>query len=226
MNKSVLTNLTASLITFVGLFPIYNEIIFFTGLFALSGSITNWLAVYMLFDKVPFIYGSGVIPRNFVMFKAGIRNIVINEFFAGDNFEKFVKQNNESLKTKIETNLNFEKVFLKLTDAIEESSLGGLLGMMGGREALNPLKEPIKEKLLMALSEQFETSSLNNNEEYEVVKIQLEKLIDDRLDEIGPQEVKIILKKMIDKHLGWLVLWGGVFGGVIGLTSTIILSKF
>ena len=226
MNKSVLTNLTAVLITFIGLFPIYNETIFITGLFALSGSITNWLAVYMLFDKVPFIYGSGVIPRNFVMFKAGIRNIVINEFFAGDNFEKFVKQNNESLKTKIETNLNFEKVFLKLTDAIEESSLGGLLGMIGGKEALNPLKEPIKEKLLMALSEQFETSSLNNNEGYEVVKMQLEKLIDDRLDEIGPHEVKIILKKMIDKHLGWLVLWGGVFGGVIGLTSTTIISKF
>ena len=226
MNKSFLTNLTAVLITFIGLFPIYNEIIFFTGLFALSGSITNWLAVYMLFDKVPFIYGSGVIPRNFVIFKAGIRNIVMQEFFAGDNFEIFVKQNNESLKTKIETNINFETVFLKLTEAIEESSLGGLLGMIGGKEALNPLKEPIKEKLLMALSEQFETSSLKNNEGYEVVKMQLEKLIDDRLDEIGPQEVKVILKKMIDKHLGWLVLWGGVFGGVIGLTSTTIMSKF
>ena len=226
MNKSILTNLTAVLITFIGLFPIYNEIIFFTGLFALSGSITNWLAVYMLFDKVPFIYGSGVIPRNFVMFKAGIRNIVINEFFAGDNFEKFVEQNNESLKTKIETNLNFEKVFLKLTDAIEESSLGGLLGMIGGKEALNPLKEPIKEKLLMALSEQFEKNSLNNNEGYEALKKQLEKLIDDRLDEIGPNEVKIILKKRIDKHLGWLVLWGGVFGGFIGFTSNVILSKF
>ena len=226
MNKSVLTNLTAILIIFIGLFPIYNEIIFFTGLFALSGSITNWLAVYMLFDKVPFIYGSGVIPRNFVMFKAGIRNIVVHEFFAGDNFEAFVKQNNESLKTKVEANLNFEKVFLKLTEAIEESSLGGLLGMIGGKEALNPLKEPIKEKLLMALSEQFEKNGLNNNEGYKALKKQLEKLIDDRLDEIGPNEVKIILKKMIDKHLGWLVLWGGVFGGFIGFTSNIILSKF
>ena len=87
MNKSVLTNLTAVLITFIGLFPIYNEIIFFTGLFALSGSITNWLAVYMLFDKVPFIYGSGVIPRNFVVFKAGIRNIIINEFFQHLNLD-------------------------------------------------------------------------------------------------------------------------------------------
>ena len=28
MNKSVLTNLTAILIIFIGLFPIYNEIIF------------------------------------------------------------------------------------------------------------------------------------------------------------------------------------------------------
>ena len=32
MNKSVLTNLTAILIIFIGLFPVYNEIIFFTGL--------------------------------------------------------------------------------------------------------------------------------------------------------------------------------------------------
>ncbi len=27
---------------------------------------------------------------------------------------------------------------------------------------------------------------------------------------------------MIKEHLGWLVVWGGVFGGVIGVISTFI----
>jgi len=35
------------------------------GVFALSGSITNLLAIHMLFDKVPFLYGSGVILDRF-----------------------------------------------------------------------------------------------------------------------------------------------------------------
>ena len=35
------------------------------GLFGFSGGITNWLAVKMLFDEIPGIYGSGVIPKRF-----------------------------------------------------------------------------------------------------------------------------------------------------------------
>ena len=34
--------------------------------------------------------------------------------------------------------------------------------------------------------------------------------------------VKEIIQKMIKEHLGWLVVWGGVFGAVIGLVSTVI----
>jgi len=26
---------------------------------------------------------------------------------------------------------------------------------------------------------------------------------------------------MIKKHLGWLVVWGGIFGGVIGLVAAL-----
>ena len=78
----------------------------------------------------------------------------------------------------------------------------------------------------MALSEQFEKNSLNNNEGYEALKKQLEKLIDDRLDEIGPNEVKIILKKMIDKHLGWLVLWGECLVDLLALPLILYCQNF
>ena len=57
MNKSIVTNLSALIITIIGIFsPYYSEQILTAGLFALSGSITNWLAVHMLFEKFLIIW--------------------------------------------------------------------------------------------------------------------------------------------------------------------------
>ena len=39
-----------------------------TGLFAISGAVTNQIAIHMLFEKVPFLYGSGVIQLQFEAF--------------------------------------------------------------------------------------------------------------------------------------------------------------
>jgi hypothetical protein len=63
LNKSVITNLVAVAIIILGyISPVLPNLIKSIGFFALSGAITNWLAIYMLFEKVPFLYGSGVIP--------------------------------------------------------------------------------------------------------------------------------------------------------------------
>ncbi|MDH5582206.1 MAG: hypothetical protein OEY33_09905, partial [Bdellovibrionales bacterium] len=63
---SLTTNLIAVSIILLGyLSPLYKDQIMSVGFFALSGSITNWLAIHMLFEKVPFLYGSGVIPNRF-----------------------------------------------------------------------------------------------------------------------------------------------------------------
>lgn len=63
LNKSFVTNLIAMAITVIGYFSSNNsELLLTVGLFALSSSLTNWLAIHMLFDKVPFLSGSGVIP--------------------------------------------------------------------------------------------------------------------------------------------------------------------
>ncbi|MCV6608172.1 MAG: DUF445 domain-containing protein, partial [Campylobacterales bacterium] len=48
-------------------------------------------------------------------------------------------------------------------------------------------------------------------------------IVNKRLDELTPKMVKEIVQKMIKEHLGWLVVWGAVFGGLIGFVSTIIV---
>ena len=73
MNKSLITNLLA--IALIGLgyvSPFFSEEIKAMGMYSFSGAITNWLAIHMLFEKVPFLYGSGIVTERFEEFKSGI----------------------------------------------------------------------------------------------------------------------------------------------------------
>lgn len=89
MNKSALTNLVALSIFAFGWF-LPNNILFWVGIFALSGALTNWLAVHMLFEKIPGLVGSGVIPNRFDAFKGAIRQLMMEQFFSQENIDKFV----------------------------------------------------------------------------------------------------------------------------------------
>ena len=102
MNKSLITNLIAISITTYGMFaPTYSTEIFMAGLFALSGGMTNWLAIHMLFEKVPLLYGSGVIPLKFEEIKEGIKNLIMNEFFSNNSLENFLKNTSAQITSKV-----------------------------------------------------------------------------------------------------------------------------
>jgi uncharacterized membrane protein YheB (UPF0754 family) len=68
----------------------------YTGLFALSGAVTNWLAIYMLFERVPGLYGSGVIPLHFETFKTSIHELIMHQFFNRENVEQFFADSESS----------------------------------------------------------------------------------------------------------------------------------
>ena len=225
LNKSLTTNLAAlAIICASYLSPKYKEIIYLTGLFALSGGITNWLAIHMLFEKIPFFYGSGVIPSRFEEFKKGIKQLVMNEFFTPQNINVFIEQQTGALSTDISNMIDFDRVFDGLVEAIESSSMGSMLAMLGGRKALQPLKKPINLKLQEIISEIKEAKSeeTDNKGLTSSIIAQVEQIIDQRLDELTPGQVKNIIQAIIRKHLGWLVVWGGAVGGLIGFGAAIV----
>ena len=224
-NKSLTTNLVALVIIAIGYnSPVYSEIIYMTGLFALSGGVTNWLAIHMLFEKVPFFYGSGVIPSRFKEFKLGIKKLVMNEFFTPENIETFMGKQSEAFATDMKDAIDFDRVFASLVEAIEGSSMGSMLGMLGGKKALEPLKEPVTVKLQEIMLEMKDTASEASEEKSLTSSLlfRVEQIVDQRLDELTPVQVKNIIQEMIRKHLGWLVVWGGAVGGFIGLGVSII----
>ena len=229
MNKSILTNIVALLITLIGILnPFENSLLLMIGLFSLSGGITNWIAIHMLFEQVPFVYGSGIIPKNFLIFKQAIKDLVIKEFFSRNNVEVFTSKISEEAIISISKNINYNKIFEGLTESIEGSQLGGMLSMVGGKKALEPLRKPIIIKLETLFKSIIENEKRSNfgDEIVDNVYVRIEKLIDDRLNELSPQDVKKIIQNLIDKHLGWLVIWGGVFGGFIGIISFFVSLFF
>ncbi|TPH13320.1 DUF445 family protein [Litorilituus lipolyticus] len=232
MNKSVITNTLALIATILG-YTLGQPILFTVGLFALSGAVTNWVAIHMLFEKVPLLYGSGVIPARFEDFKLGIRQLMMTQFFTQENIDRFLSDSSGNASA-IDLHPIIEKVdlspaFDSLVTVIENSSFGGMLAMVGGSEAIQPMRAPFVEKMKEAVqditsTDHFKQLLRDELEQPDVIAGMQEKvsdIIEKRLNELTPQLVKEIIQEMIRKHLGWLVVWGGVFGGLIGLIAAL-----
>lgn len=231
MNKNVLTNVSAIAVTVLGWW-LAEPLLLNIGLFALAGAITNTLAIHMLFERVPLLYGSGVIPARFTEFRLGIQQLVMTEFFNQTNIARFI----DSQQPQQRQAFDFEPVLLEvdlslafraLQKAVEQSSLGGMLAMFGGSAVLQPLEQPFTDKLRGALlqiaaSDDFQQlllKQLHNSSQLDALQQQIEQIVQQRLQELTPELVKDIIQRMIRQHLGWLVVWGGVFGGLLGLLA-------
>ena len=236
MHKSLITNLLALLIVLGGLFinGELKDLVLNTGLFALSGGITNWLAIHMLFERVPGFYGSGVIPARFEEFKTGIKILIMDQFFTRENLDSFFSkvsasgpdQEDESIFGKIVDSMDLDVAFDSLVEVIMNSSFASMLSMVGGAKALDPLQEPFVKKMREFLVQVGEDKDILENIRRDSTKdllVKVEEIVDQRLDELTPQLVKEIIQQMIRHHLGWLVVWGGVIGGIIGMATTLLL---
>jgi uncharacterized membrane protein YheB (UPF0754 family) len=187
----------------------------------------------MLFEKIPGLYGSGVIPARFEDFKRAIHRLMMEQFFSQENFERFLTkhkadgQNSGFQLEPILEQADLSPAYDALVAAVEESSFGDLLNMVGGTVALEPLREPLTAKMKSVLKDlsqeptfqEIVRAQLASGESQSALQAQVETMVQQRLAELTPQMVKEIMKQIIQDHLGWLVVWGGVFGGLIGLVT-------
>ena len=232
MNKSLITNLLSMVVTIIGI-VLQNNIILTIGLFALSGAITNWLAIYMLFEKIPFLYGSGVVENRFEEFKVSIHKLIMEQFFTQENLSKFFssKSNTNIDLSKVIEKTDFTIAFESLKSAVMESSFGSMLGMFGGVSALEPLKEPFTAKMKSSINTIVHTDAfqntlkdaLSNGNISDNIQEKIQVVVYERLEELDAKMVKNIILDMMKEHLGWLVVWGGFFGGLIGLVGSFVL---
>jgi uncharacterized membrane protein YheB (UPF0754 family) len=233
IDKGLITNLSASALVAAGwMMPEpASAWIMSAGLFALSGSLTNSLAIHMLFEKVPGFYGSGVIALHFEEFKRGIREMIMQQFFNAETIDRFFDAQTmmhsgiNTLLPSMVDELDLDRAFDSLVEGIMQSSIGGMLGMVGGAKALSGLREPFNLRMRSYLLEMLESEEFQSRfserlsaaTHSDAVIARIEDLVERRLQELTPEQVKLIVQKMIRQHLGWLVVWGGVIGGLMGV---------
>ena len=158
----------------------------------------------------------------------------MHQFFNRENVEKFFT-NSSGLKIfpdfeDVFKKINLNPAFDSLMEVIENSSFGPILTMVGGVQALEPLREPFKEKLQVAVQKISKTEPFKEALREQLADLsasddilqKVEGIVSKRLDELTPNMVKEIVERMIQEHLGWLVVWGGIFGGLIGLITTFV----
>lgn len=245
MIKRHVTSLLALGLIVIGYFwpqGVFASLILNSGLFALSGALTNWLAIHMLFERVPGLYGSGIVPARFEEFRAALKTLIMTQFFSEENLQRFfhrleeeAAEENRQQSTgratldQLADRVDLNSAFESLVDAIMNSSFGNMLSLMGGRNALESLREPFTERMkgfLSGLGQDGQLVAALRKSTAAVLLDKAELLVDQRLDELSPELVKRLVQDLISEHLGWLVVWGGVLGGLIGFVSTLILKIF
>ena len=233
ISKSFLTNMIAILVIGVSFLIPENlsKAVLYTGLFALSGALTNHIAIHMLFEKVPGFYGSGVIEMRFEEFKSAIKDMIMKQFFTKDQITKFFQKEEAKIDlAPLVESADFSPAFDALSKTVMESQFGSALDLFGGESALEKLREPFADKLKSAVSSivgsdtfkaQLDHHLKNSTLSTDLID-SIEKIVKQRLDELSPKMVKDMMQELMRKHLGWLVVWGGVFGGLIGLGSSFL----
>ncbi len=200
------------------------------GLFALSGALTNQLAVHMLFEKIPYLYGSGIIPERFESIRNAIKTLIMEQFFTPEKIEEFVASQERKIDlTPIIEQTDFTPAYHALVRSLMDSPLGTMVGMFGGDMVIDKLKEPFVKRIKASTIEISQSASFLENVNKHLhagspdLAKSIESIVETRLAELTPSMVKEMLHDLMKEHLGWLVVWGGVFGGVIGFVSSFVL---
>ncbi len=236
INKNLGPNLVAAALVVLGLLapPPIDKYLLYTGMFALSGALTNWMAIHMLFEKVPGFYGSGIIPLNFERFKEGFQNLVMRELFTKQSVERFFSGQSNGSDSPFDfdpviRNLNLDDAYDQLVTIIMSSSFGEMIGMVGGKKAIVAMREPFKNIMRDNLFKAAHSPTFQKAVRGQIKSVttsddfidRIGVIVREQLDELTPQMVSKIVQRMIREHLGWLVVWGAVIGGLIGLVSAI-----
>ena len=109
--------------------------------------------------------------------------------------------------------IDYDRIFSRLVDGVMASPFGGMLNIVGGPNALHPLKDPFIKKiraeirLLLASPNFLHTiqEGLGNAALADDLIAKVDAIVVQRLDELTPEMVKTIVQNMIRKNTsaGW-----------------------
>ena len=262
MDKGTVSNWISALLLALSIaLPVnaWTSALFTASVFAFSGGITNWLAVKMLFDRVPGLVGSGVIPARFREIRAKVKDLILEHFFNREHLDRFFEEELtdvdwgrfvrsgtqgsgplEGLVLEQWEKLTGKDVVQPMIDSqlekLTDSPIGGMLLMVGldrVRPAVNQFVTAFVSAMqgkVEEIASSLEISDLDLALDREALvdeaQVLLDRILVTKLERIHAHDVKRMMEDVMRQHLGWLVVWGNVFGALIGLAAHFVRPLF
>ncbi|MBM4222715.1 MAG: hypothetical protein FJ161_02810 [Gammaproteobacteria bacterium] len=171
-----------------------SQILVTIGLYGLSGSVTNTLALWMIFEKVPGIWKSGMIEQNFPHFQSNLKETLIEHLFSKP-------------VTKEHINWDYQVLAKKLHPRLAASSIGMLVQLMSMEQFTQLLKDLQLENIVLEGMD----------------RAYWDHYLAKQIATLSPADVKDLIWKILDENLQWLVIWGAFFGMLFGVLSLLIV---
>ncbi|XP_065184684.1 uncharacterized protein LOC135815332 [Sycon ciliatum] len=197
------------------------------GLFGFMGGFTNWLAVAMLFTKVPFLYGSGVVPARFKEIRVRLRKEMVTSVFDGRHFIRYVNQRTRTAVAsadvpqqiaKFLSNPEVDSILQRRLNEFRDEPVGQLLASVGVKADDQSTVKPaiIGASADLAPAVLTALGQLNKTPVH-LFRRELDAFITQRAENLDQETVTRMLKAVLRPHLGWIILWGSFFGMVMGI---------
>ena len=158
--------------------------------------------------------------------------MIMKQFFTKEKLDQFFQSEEQKIDlSPLVESADFTPAFDALKQSVMESKFGSMVQMIGGEDALEPLRGSFSRKLKSSVISIVNSHAFNAQLDYHLTHSSLsgdliesiEVLVAKRLEELSPAMVKALIQDLIREHLGWLVVWGGVFGGLLGLLSSFLI---
>ena len=81
---------------------------------------------------------------------------------------------------------------------------------------LKPMLIAFGSEMVQSVAEKFDPFDIISVDK---LREEISLLMTEKLLFLTPEKVKEILENVIRNHLGWLVVWGNIFGGAIGVIA-------
>ena len=191
----------------------------------------------MLFDRIPGMVGSGVIAA-YLAIRAAVKETVLRrsstafleQRLAGGARTRRPRRPSATspAAARVVAAADFDANLAARLEAISATPEGMMLQtlapLFGGVDGLVPALKP----MLGVFGEDMSAELVNRGlfkdvgatlVTVEVAHREIDVLMTARLEHLTPRMVKSLLEEVIRKHLGWLVVWGNVFGAIIGVLT-------
>ena len=204
------------------------QLLLSSGMFGLSGGVTNSLAIHMLFEPVCNLPGTGVISRNFKEIRVTVKDTIMRTFFDGPHVENFMRTRLAKLQGSIDLGARLTKVLetpeadelitKALADLIEKPEGWPLLLFGGSPTELTVMVKPfliaMAPNVAPLLTKMIDVDSIMPAEK---IRSEIDALMAERLETLTPERVRALIERVIRKQLGWLIVWGNVVGALVGV---------